>query len=334
MAGVDDGAKDVEGDAADARVADDAGAAVGVSDDVADRAIADDATADGIEVGAEPFVTDGIDVDHALTLLGTARRAEAFEALESVGSHALDHVLGAVRGGHALPADVHPRDFLDDLVDAITVVARADPSAFLRALDDEPTLADRFVVVAALGRLDPPHGAAHLQRALASRDGSIRWLALEAIVRRRDPGLAAHLVARLRDRDSLVRFVAARALREHGTAAALPELERFLAGASLGARDAALDAMEAICARENLPLPASHPGERLVTIAAELPVELGGPGRPVWRVTEAEQVREGRALVELHDDDGLVGEVPSPCDAVVVSIEGATIVLRRTVRAP
>jgi hypothetical protein len=233
-------------------------------------------------------------------------------------------------GTHVLPADVHPRDFLDDLVDAITLVARTDPSAFLRALDDEPTLADRFVVVAALGRLDPPHGAAHLERALASRDGSIRWLALEALVRRRDPGLAAHLVARLRDRDSLVRFSAARALRDHGTAAALPALERFLARASVGARDAALDAVEAICARERVPLPASHPGERLVSVVAELPVELGGPGRTVWNVTEAEQVAEGAALAELHGDDGLVGEVPSPCDALVVSIQGVTIVLRRS----
>jgi hypothetical protein len=128
-----------------------------------------------------------------------------------------------------------------------------------------------------------------------------------------------------------VRFAAARALREHGRAADLPALERFLERASLGARDAALDAIEAICAREGLPLPNSHPGERLVTIVAELPAELGGPGRTMWRVTEAEQVLEGAVLAELHDD-GLVGEVPSPCDAVVVSIEGATIVLRRTPR--
>lgn len=268
----------------------------------------------------------------ALALLGTPRRAEALAALEARGSDALTLVLGAVRGGRALPEGVQPRDFLDDLVDAITVVARADPSAFLRALDDEPTLADRFVVVAALGRLDAPHGSAHLERALASRDGSIRWLALEALVRRRDPNLAARLVALLRDRDSLVRFSAARALREHGTAAALPALERFLARASLGARDAALDAMEAICAREGLPLPEGHPGERLVTVVAELPAELGGPGRTVWRVTEAEQVTEGAALAELHADDGLVDEVPSPCDAVVVSIEGVTIVLRRSPR--
>jgi hypothetical protein len=274
-------------------------------------------------------------VDDLLALLGTSRRAEALAALEALGSEALTSVLGTVRGGRPLPEGMHPRDFLDDLVDAITVVARADPSAFLRALDDEPTLADRFVVVAALGRLDSPHGAAHLERALASRHGSIRWLALEALVRRRDPDLAHHLARRLRDRDSLVRFAAARALREHGSAADLPALERFLARASLGARDAALDAMEAICAREGLPLPASHPGERLVTIVAELPAEIGGPGRTVWRVTEAERVTEGAVLAELHDglhDDGLVGEVPAPCDAVVVSIEGATIVLRRSPR--
>ncbi|MCA9616552.1 MAG: HEAT repeat domain-containing protein [Myxococcales bacterium] len=262
--------------------------------------------------------------------LGSRRRDETFAWLDG-REDAVDLVLDRLTHG-SVPEGAHPRDYLEDLTDALGRAARARPETFVARLEADASRLERFPIVAALGRLEAPHGEALLRGRLRARSGSIRWLALEALVRRGDATLGPELARLLRDRDSLVGFAAARALRRFGGPDDLAALEAFLPKAAIGAREAALDAIEAICARASLPLPAVHPGERLVRIVADLPEDLGGPAYGVAVVETAERVREGQRIAELRDEDGLVGELVAPCEAVVSDVElgpPAVIVLRR-----
>jgi len=211
---------------------------------------------------------------------------------------------------------------MEDLEDLLSRLAVAFTATFVEEVLREPALVGSFAVLSAAGQVPGPAAAELLEQALASRDGSMRWLALTRLVERSDPRLVPRLAGLLRDRDGLVVFAAVGAARRWGGEELLAPLERVLAGkrTPIGTREGALDALEAICARLGRPPPGGRPRRLL-----EVPL----PGAQKLLVIEGSQVAAGEPLAE-----GPGGPLRAPCAGVVVGLEreGGPVPVRLTLR--
>lgn len=203
--------------------------------------------------------------------LGTPAAAASARRLLAHGPSGGAALLRVISEGLTLgPPDANGRAVMEDLEAFFVDYARACPDDFLRLTAVAPH-ATSFAVASALRVIQSPASDERLLALLAGRDGTLRWLALGALLERRSLVARARLPALLGDRDGLVVFVAARALRRWGGVDALAKL-RALAAAKRtapGTREAAYDAIEAICARASRPLPRGRgsPPPRLVEVA-------------------------------------------------------------------
>jgi len=263
-------------------------------------------------------------VQRAFRSLGASGGAEARAAVLALGERAAGEVCAALRAGVPLGGPgANGRAVVEDLEDLLSRLALAHPARLLEEVRRAPELLDSFSMLSALGRVPGPEAAALLEQALASRDGSRRWLALTRLTARADLRLVPRLGELLRDRDGLVVFAAVGAARRWGGEELLEALERMLSDrrTPIGTREGALDALEAICARLGRPPPGGRPA-RLLQVPLPAVREL--------LVVEGSQVEAGEPFAEGPD-----GPLRAPCAGVVVGLEGdggpspVRLVLRR-----
>jgi len=106
------------------------------------------------------------------------------------------------------PADF--RDHSDMVSQAIFDAAQKDRDAFVRVLEEEPTLLESGTVVWALGAVDDERIVPLLCSALKNGDSNVRWSAAHALAKRKSAVPA--LIDALRDRAPTVRAVVIEAL--------------------------------------------------------------------------------------------------------------------------
>jgi hypothetical protein len=262
----------------------------------------------------------------ALRLCGSGDGAEARERVLALGERAVEEVLEALGAGEAVGGPgANGRAVFEDLEDLLSQVALAHPARWLARVARTPALLERLSVLSATGRVPEPAAGELMLRALESRDGSLRWLALTRLLERGDRRVVPRLGKLLQDRDGLVVFVALGASRRWGGAEQLPELERLARARRTpsGTRDRALDALEAISVRLGRPIPGGRP---------RLLLEVPLPGAKRLLVIEGSQVAAGEPLAE-----GPGGPLVSPAAAVVVGIEsegGSIRLILRRLEAP
>jgi hypothetical protein len=250
------------------------------------------------------------EVLRAFRSFGSSGAAEAREAVLARGERAVEEVCAALRAGAPLgEPGANGRAVVEDLEDLLSRLASAYTASFVEEVLRAPALVGSFAVLSAAGQVPGPAAAALLEQALASRDGSMRWLALTRLIERSDPRLVPLLGKLLADRDGLVVFAAVGALRRWGGAEHLDGLERVIAErrTPIGTREGALDALEAICSRLGRPPPGGRPRRLL-----ELPLA----GAQKLLVIEGSQVAAGEPLAEGPD-----GPLRAPCAGVVVGLE-------------
>jgi hypothetical protein len=271
-----------------------------------------------------------LDVAALFRALGTGPRA-VIDAYAAGDAAALVALLDALTGPWPGPvaSDAHWGDVEADLAGCLAQLARAHPEAFIAAVERRPALLARSEVLTAAAAVPGDRAADWLLEALGDSHGIRRWQALRSLLARGEPRVIPRLRTLLRDRDSSVRFAAADGLRRFGVAADLDELWRYHRRAPRGGAERALDAIESICARADLPLPPPHPGARLVTI--ELPADTA-----LAPCVDGFAVRAG-ALLATSDTT----ELRAPCDGQVIAIDhepttpSRRLVLRReTVTRP
>lgn len=150
----------------------------------------------------------------------------------------LERLVGSLAGA---PSD--HRDHADWVSQAIHDAAERDREAFVRVLEEEPTLFESGTVVFALGGIDDERIASLLEQALRSRDANVRWSAAHALAKRASAVPA--LVDALRDRAPTVRAVVIEALGDLGDARALPALRDAMARPSNVKDDSLRKSLEA-----------------------------------------------------------------------------------------
>lgn len=278
------------------------------------------------------------EVERVLAALGRPGAADAIARFERLGAPAFAALLvrrSTPRAPEGEPVD--GRAYFEDEEHLLRRIAARAPDVLLAAAGRDRELAGSFVGLSAIAAIPGPEATRHLVAALGSRRGTIRWLALRQLVERGAPTVdLAALRRALADRDTLVAMIAVQELRRRGEPVDLAGLAHHVVASPRGVAEAALDAIEAICARHGLPLPDGHPGCRLEVVDLNSPEILGAdvsfelaPG-----VAEATWVRAGRALAQGEAGAAEVF-VPAPCDGVVVAIERrpdgglARIVIRR-----
>lgn len=122
------------------------------------------------------------------------------------------------------PADF--RDYSDMVSEAIYKAAQKDRDAFVRVLEEEPTLLESGTVVWALGAVDDERIVPLLVSALESKDSNVRWSAAHALAKR--PSAVPALIEALHDRAPTVRAVVIESLGDLGDAIALTPLREAL----------------------------------------------------------------------------------------------------------
>jgi HEAT repeat protein len=122
------------------------------------------------------------------------------------------------------PADF--RDYSDMVSQAIFDAAQKDRDAFVRILEEEPTLLESGTVVWALGAVDDERLVPLLCGALKGRESNVRWSAAHALSKRKSAVPA--LIDALHDRAPTVRAVVIEALGDLGDPRALPPLREAL----------------------------------------------------------------------------------------------------------
>lgn len=118
------------------------------------------------------------------------------------------------------------RDYSDMVSQAIFDAAKRDPDAFVRVLEEEPTLMESGTVVWALGAVDDERLVPLLSTALKGKESNVRWSAAHALAKRASAVPA--LIDALRDRAPTVRAVVIEALGDLGDARALAPLREAL----------------------------------------------------------------------------------------------------------
>ncbi len=203
-----------------------------------------------------------------LEALGTAGATAAVDRAVAGGPAALAALLDALARGTRFDNDSHPADFFAGLADCVRQLARAQPDAFIAAVERRPALLELDAVLGAAAVIHRPEADRWLFDAIARRGGR-RATALSLLVRRGDARVAPQLAAMLSDRSTSVQFDAIDGLRRWGTTDDVGALERCRDKAPIGIAEYAVDAIESICFRAGAPLPPGHPGPRLTEV--ELP---------------------------------------------------------------
>ena len=134
----------------------------------------------------------------------------------------LERLVGALPSA---PADF--RDYSDMVSQAVFEASRKDRDAFVRVLEEEPTLFESSTIVFALGAVDDARLVPLLSEALRGKDSSVRWSAAHALAKR--AAAVPALIDALRDRAPTVRAVVIEALGDLGDASALAPLREALA---------------------------------------------------------------------------------------------------------
>ena len=218
---------------------------------------------------------------------------------------------------------VNGRGVMEDLEYCLSQFALSEPLVLLEAVRERPSLLQDFAFVSALGSIQRPEATELLLQVSTGKGRALRWLALEALLARKEPRAIARLNKATKDRDGLVVFSAVVALRRYAQLSDLPRLLEIAAAprTSPGTREAALDAIEAACARAGSALP---PGLKPRLLEVVLP-----PGA-VPKVSRATLVEAGAALTQGPAKDA----VSAPCRAVVADVVAdaspVVVVLRRT----
>jgi hypothetical protein len=248
-----------------------------------------------------------------------------FERLGDIGCD----LLFAVRDR---PGDVpigarsaHPRDVAEDVWRAFVVAARRWPDRFLEHVLSDPALHGDIEILDALGEVDRPAARELLVAAVNQRRAGHafgRQYALGSLIRLADPQVPDLLVRLVKDRDSSVRFAAVTAAIEHGDARSLPALQHISEAAktSLGTRQFALDAIEAIAVREgltNLIPPADQ--RRLVELRRPVTRTAAVTVLEVFVLYVGARVTAGEAMARLQVGRR-IHRVKAPCEGVVASI--------------
>jgi HEAT repeat protein len=122
------------------------------------------------------------------------------------------------------PADY--RDYSDMVSEAVCKAAANDREAFVRVLQEEPTLLESGTIVFALGAIDDERLVPLLAAALKDKESNVRWSAAHALSKRKSAVPA--LVLALKDRAPTVRAVVIEALGDLGDARALMPLRDAL----------------------------------------------------------------------------------------------------------
>jgi len=118
------------------------------------------------------------------------------------------------------------RDYSDMVSEAIFATAQKDREAFVRVLQEEPTLFESSTVVFALGAIDDERIVPLLASALESKESNVRWAAAHALAKRKSAVPA--LIEALRDRAPTVRAVVIEALGDLGDPSAREPLREAL----------------------------------------------------------------------------------------------------------
>jgi HEAT repeat protein len=129
------------------------------------------------------------------------------------------------------PLPSAPTDFRDhsDMVSqAVFDASKRDVDAFVRVLEEEPTLLESGTVVFALGAVDDARLVPLLVGVLKNGDSSVRWSAAHALEKRRDARVTDAFIDALHDRAPSVRAVVIEALGEFADPRALPALRDAL----------------------------------------------------------------------------------------------------------
>ena len=118
------------------------------------------------------------------------------------------------------------RDYSDMVSQAVFDSAKRDLDAFVRVLEEEPSLLESGTVVFALGAIDDERLVPLLCGALQSKESNVRWSAAHALAKRKSAVPA--LIDALRDRAPTVRTVVIEALGDLGDTQALTPLREAL----------------------------------------------------------------------------------------------------------
>ena len=135
------------------------------------------------------------------------------------------------------------RDYSDMVSEAIFRAAQNDRDAFVRVLEEEPTLLESSTIVFALGAIDDERLVPLLAGALESKSSNVRWSAAHALAKR--PGACPALIDALRDRAPTVRAVVIEALGDLGDPRALAPLREALSRPSNAKDDYLRKSLEA-----------------------------------------------------------------------------------------
>ena len=153
---------------------------------------------------------------------------EALRAWAATGRSGLAILGNLLRGAEREPwRDVHPRDEIDGLADAVAAIAARHPAAFLEIFSDARFASDINVLVG-LSWIDDPEAT---RRLLAAADAPNPWVRQQAIIglgRRRHADAQAALVRAIGDTEYLVRYHALVGLAAVGTPDALVDLRAFV----------------------------------------------------------------------------------------------------------
>lgn len=245
-----------------------------------------------------------------LRLAGTREGDAAVEAFARRGAAALRELFDAFRAPKGIRSEAHPADFDAALTELVGRLACRHARTFIAEVTRTPALLEWSAVLAAAGRVRSRATDRWVFDALAHASQFHRVQALHILLARGEPLVRPRLRGLLRDRSDSVRFAAADGLRRWGVVDDIPELLRYAARAPIGGAERALDAIESISRRAGAPLPAAHPGERLV----ELEVAPAASVREVLRT--ARVVRAGELLAVVGE-----AELRAPADGLVVAFD-------------
>jgi hypothetical protein len=262
----------------------------------------------------------GPDVDELRRAFGGPDAVATIEAYCARGPDGIAELFASLQVPFAAASERDGRAGFEDEGLCLHRLASCYPEDFLAQIEARPRLGEREGVLAALAQVPGLAAERLLLAALSFRGGWQRWLALRGLLARGSAAVLPHLPRLLRDRDGMVGFTALDGLRRWGRGEQVPALLAYIERAAPGGVEFGLDAIEAICAREGLPLPVEHPGPRLehVTVAGDA-VEL--------RVIVASRVGVGEPLARV---DAVV--LRSPWAGVVSAIDHEPPRLRITIR--
>ncbi|MEQ1502246.1 MAG: HEAT repeat domain-containing protein [Myxococcota bacterium] len=292
------------------------------------------------EVGAERFVSCGVDGRLKVWRMNERRKPRSFDTSGNKPLHALVYVArreggAVVTAGDARTVWAFPFD------DAATPVERA-PTAYGHGFDvfdaalQAPAVPRRTEAVKALAVLDEPEALELVIKALGSdRDPGVRGLAANELAIHRRIGAIRPLRARLDDAQASVRLTAFTALRSLQSDAPLAAIRAALAASAVDVRQLAVKALPELAAASPLAvgllierLADPDPTVRRAALSAYRGIEPAGSPLPLRAAFErgAPDVRADALAVVAEDR---LTAAPEFAPLVEKALDDADPVVRR-----